>query len=132
MKSLLLRSASIALCNNLKLNTNQIISLYRILTINANNSNRPFSCFTASALNKPMLKQTDLINDNNNNNNNNTNNVKHDILNDNPDSLLKNFKNLENKNQKRDPSHKPTLEQLLILKEKLTYHVSAFSSALIN
>jgi hypothetical protein len=127
MKSLLLRSASIALCKNLKLNTNQIISLYRILTINANNSNRPFCCFTASSLNKPMLKQTDLINDNNNNNN-----VKHDILNDNPDSLLKNFKNLENKNQKRDPSQKPTLEQLLILKEKLTYHVSAFSSALIN
>jgi len=70
-----------------------------------------------------MLKQTDLINDNNNNN---SNNVKHDIINDNPDSLLKNFKNLENKNQKRDPSQKPTLEQLLILKEKLTYHVSFF------
>ncbi len=124
MKSLLLRSASIALCNNLKLNTNQIISFHRILTINANNSNRPFNCFTAYSLNKPMLKQTDLINDNNNNNN--SNNVKHDILNDNPDSLLKNFKNLENKNQKRDPSQKPTLEQLLILKEKLTYHVSFF------
>jgi len=122
MKPLLIRTASTALCNN-----HHQISLYRIVITNANiSTNRLFSCFTAFSAAKPMLKQTDLVNDTttSTNNSNNNNNAKHDILNDNPDSLLKNFKNLDSQNKKRDPSQKPTLEQLLILKEKLTYHVS--------
>lgn len=49
--------------------------------------------------------------------------MKQDLVNDNPDSLLRNFKNSNDQNQKRDPSMKPTLEQLIIVKEKLADHV---------
>jgi len=75
--------------------------------------NESLKSFTSSSLSaiKPMLKQADLVNDK-------------QI--DNPDSLLKNFKHLEKENKKRDPSQKPTLEQLLLLKEKLINHLPKF------
>jgi hypothetical protein len=107
MKSLFMRAASGSIRQNLILQKKQLNYL-RIVSLNE--LLNPFASSFSSS-NKPRLNQTDLVNDNKL---------------DNPDSLLKNFKHLEKDNKKQDPSQKPSLEQLLILKEKLISHVKNY------
>ena len=110
MKPLLIRTAlrQTALINS---NINQS-SLLRIINTNHQKKFIQNESSRLTAL-KPMFKEQI----------NNTN--QDEKINSNPDSLIKNFKHLQDENKKRDPSMKPTLEQLLIVKEKLTNHVKA-------
>ena len=108
MKTLYMRAALGSIRQNLVLQKKQINYLR---TVSLNETLKPFSSSFSSSI-KPMLNQTDLVNDKKL---------------ENPDSLLNNFKHLDNKdNKKRDPNQKPSLEQLLILKEKLINHVKIF------